>query len=70
MSTYQALRLYSITAGCEILRVSMCDERGGEFFVQINADMGAKALRQKKDEALDVIMDAMERGDEPGQVNF
>lgn len=70
MSGYQSLRLYSITAGCDIIRVSMCDDKGGEFFTQIPDDSGAKKLREKRDAALDAIMLAMDRKDEPGEVTI
>ena len=48
----------------------MCDDRGGEFFAQIPADVPAKELRAKRETALDAIMDAMENGDQPGEVTL
>ena len=68
MSTYQALRLFSITAGCDIVRISMCDDKGGEFFANIPDDSGFKVMRQRREDALDLIMDAIARGDDPGEI--
>ena len=85
MSQYQRVKIYSPLHDCYVVRVSMCDDRGGEFFVNIPDDRGFKALRETINGielpmqhgeirfipgALDAIMDAIERGDDPGEVKF
>lgn len=45
----------------------MAGPRGGEFFVIIKADDGRR-YREKRDEALSMIKEAIEAGLEPGQV--
>lgn len=84
-SQYQKIRIYSPVQDCYVVRVSMWDEQGGEFFVNIPDDRGFKALRETINGielpmehgeakfvpgALDAIMDAIERNDDPGEVKF
>lgn len=46
----------------------MADEHNGEHFKIIAVDGTFKENRRAREEALDAIQDAIERGDEPGEV--
>jgi hypothetical protein len=80
VSAYQRIRLWSVTEDCYVIRLSMWNTAGGEFFTMIRDDRGAKALRQtingyEQDGdfipgALDALMDAIDRGDDPGEITF
>lgn len=69
MSTYTEYRAYSPIIDAEQVRLSMYDDRGGEFFALVPA-AGAKKWRERKDAALDAIMDAMDAGALPGEVEI
>ena len=56
--------------GGEVARISMTDDRGGEFFVHISAETRGRAFRDEKDRAIEAIMTAIEAGLEPGEVRF
>lgn len=64
--TYSEVRCYSPILDCEISRISMADDRGGEFFVEIEGQ--GKKYRQAKDEALTDLAEAIEMGLFPGRV--
>lgn len=64
---YSEFRFFDVINDRESLRVSMPNAQGSEFFVVIPADDGKK-LRQRRDEALDMIEEAIRRGLEPGEV--
>ena len=67
MSVYREMRFWSPVLGCDAARLSMVDERGGEFWRVVPVS-GGKAWREARDRALDAIEDAVARGDEPGEV--
>lgn len=69
MSTYTEYRAYSPIIDAEMVRLSMYDNRGGEFFALVPA-YAPKKWRERRDEVLDAIMDAMEAGDHPGEVEI
>lgn len=68
MSFYQELRTYSPALDCEILRVSMTDGRGAEFWMTVRDPGSAKALRTAKQQALAAIEEAITLGLAPGEV--
>lgn len=68
MSTYTQYKYWSIIEGCNVMRLSMRNDRGDEYFSIVPCGSSGKAARQARENALDVISDAIERGDEPGQV--
>jgi len=67
VSTYQEFRAYSPFYDAVMARISMTDERGGEFFALIPA-MSGKSYRKAKAEALEMIGEAMAQGCQPGEV--
>ena len=81
MSGYRTLRFWSPAYGSYVVRLSMWNDRGHEYFVHI-PDQGAKALRKAMhgtedgsggydgSGALDRIMDAIARHDDPGEIKL
>lgn len=67
MSTYQVIRYYSTTTDAEMARVSMFDSRGSEFWTEIPAAVGKK-WRASRERAVELLANAIESGDEPGEV--
>lgn len=67
-NTYQSLRMWSVMHDCDVVRISMWDDAGREFFVQLVDDKGFKAMRAGRENALDSIMDAMAERRDPGEV--
>jgi hypothetical protein len=63
---YSEYRTYSPIKDCLISRISMADERGGEFWMEIDGD--GKTYREARDRALADIQEAIERGLLPGKV--
>ena len=66
MAEYQEFSFYSATLGGNASRLSICDNQGHEFFVTIPRETGKK-YRDRKAKALALVMDAIERGDQPGE---
>lgn len=64
---YSEFRFFDVINDRESLRVSMPNSHGAEFWVIIPADDGKK-LRQRRDDALDMIEEAIRCGLEPGEV--
>jgi hypothetical protein len=64
--TYSEFRCYSPLHDCEISRVSMTNDRGQEFFIEVPGD--GKAYREAKRQALEDLAAAIETGHEPGRV--
>ena len=68
---FSEFRFYSPLTDQEMIRVSMSNERSngfyGEFFTIIPASDGRR-YRERRDEALNLIMTAIESGLEPGEV--
>lgn len=50
-----------------MIRLSMVDERNGEFFLFIPA-LDGKAYRERREKALETIQTAIEAGLDPGEV--
>lgn len=67
--TYTAFTFWSIMTDREMVRLSMPDNHGREFFMIIPHEPG-KHYREARDEALDAIMEAMSLGCDPGEVRI
>lgn len=52
----------------DVLRLSVADERGGEFFVLMPCPSQGKSLREAKRAALENIHEAIAIGLDPGEV--
>lgn len=45
----------------------MCDGRGAEFFVIFRDNAGVQKFRENRDAALDMLIDALEAQENPGE---
>ena len=52
-----------------MVRLSMVDKHNREFFMTI-PERGAKKFRERRDEAIDAIQEAISLGLQPGQVHL
>ena len=67
MSTYQALHQgYSPMYNARMVRVSITDEHGQEFWAMIK--QGGIGYRETLENALNMLQDAVENGRDPGEV--
>lgn len=66
-TTFHEHRCYSPIHDAEMVRLSLFDKRGFEFFALIPSENGRK-WRERRDKALDAIADAMQAGDVPGEI--
>lgn len=57
---------YSPILDDDVCRISVADEHGQEFFAIVGVN--GKGYRQRRDEAIDVILQAIQQGCAPGQV--
>lgn len=64
----QEFRSYSPVLDTEVIRLSVADERGGEFFVVLPCPSQGRSLRKAKLAALENIHEAIAIGLEPGEV--
>lgn len=64
---YHEFRSYSPLHDCEMVRISVFDERGAEYF-QIIPASSPKRYRERRDKALDLIDYAISQKMEPGMV--
>lgn len=58
---------YSAIHDCEVTRLSLCDDRGGEFFCLIPRDGRAKKWRAVRDKVLEDLQSEIQAGSQPGQ---
>jgi hypothetical protein len=65
---HRAFRFYSPTLDAEAVRLSMADEAGREYYMIVAADEAGRRWRERKEEALAAIDDAIARGDGAGEV--
>jgi len=65
---YSEHSFWSPMFGAPAVRLSMVDDRGGEFWRVIERDQSAKRYREARDLVLDEIEAAISRGAEPGEV--
>lgn len=61
-------RSWSVVAGCRVARVSMADDRGGEHYAILDAEMRGKDYRERRARALEAIEASIADGNDPGQV--
>jgi hypothetical protein len=66
MRVYSEFRCYSPTHDAMVSRVSMPDDRGDEFYVEVLGE--GKDYRKAKAQALDDLIEAIEMGLPPGKV--
>jgi hypothetical protein len=67
-AVYSEFRHWSPVMGCAAVRLSMADDRGAEFFMMLPVK-GDRPYRERRDEALATIMEAIRLGCEPGEVH-
>lgn len=71
---YAIIRYWSIAHGCRVARISMSDERGQEHFVTVpmaklrGNRLSKETYRDRLNGVLDRIEDAINAGNEPGEV--
>lgn len=68
--SFREHRYWSPTLGLDAVRLSMAGQRGSEFFVVVPKDDSRKRWRERREELLDALAEAIERGDEPGEVKL
>ena len=64
---FSEFQYYSLLHDREMIRISMVNDRFGEFFMLIPAYEG-KRYRERRDEALETIQSAIGAGLDPGEV--
>lgn len=64
---YHEFRSYSPLHDCEMVRISVFNERGAEYWMGIPVT-APKKYRERRDKALEAIDYAIEHKLEPGQV--
>jgi len=68
LSSFVEYRYWSVIHGCETSRLSVFDAHGQEFYTIIERPTEGKRYREARQEAVETLIDAVERGDEPGEV--
>lgn len=66
---FQEIVRYRIEHDRKVSRLSICDDRGSEFYVEMPLDR-SKGWRDRRNDTLDLIEDAIDRGDQPGEVKI
>lgn len=69
MSAYREFRFYSPSHDAEVARLSMADDGGREYFAIVVVAAG-KGWRERREEALTAIDDAVAAGAPPGEVKY
>lgn len=67
MTSFHELRAYSLLHDAEVVRLSLFDKSGGEYFALV-PHLNGKGWRDRRNMILDRIDDAIVRGDPPGEV--
>lgn len=67
MSGYSEFKFWSAMLGCDASRISMCNDRFGEFYMII-PDEGGRKYKEARDHALEAIESAISLGLDPGEV--
>jgi hypothetical protein len=65
LTSWNDRTFYSIEHDCEVGRISGYDDNNQEFWIVVEAGRG---YREKRDAAVIKIMEAIERGDDAGEV--
>ena len=68
MSVYREYRFFSPMDDAESVRLSMADAQGREFYTIIEAGYG-KRWRERRNDALETIEQAIEAGRPPGEID-
>jgi hypothetical protein len=68
MATFAEYKFWSVILGCDAVRISMVDDHGSEFFKVVPIDNSTKKYRDVRERVLEMIQDAIDRGDDPGEV--
>lgn len=68
MSGYAAYPFYDIQRGGMAVRLSMVDERGGEYFAIVSKPKNGREWRDKRRDTLHLVEQAILRQDGPGEV--
>jgi hypothetical protein len=66
--TYQEFRIWSPVFDCEVVRLSLANRLGREFFMLLKDNAGARVYRAKRRAALQLLTEAIEAGRDPGQI--
>ena len=66
MIRFKEVRYWSINRGCDVVRVMGADQHGREYWCEVEAGRG---YRDRREVVLEAIREAIERGDEPGEVS-
>lgn len=66
------MRYWSIAHGCRVVRVSLSDASGREYFATVTkASLNGKDYRAKLDDVLNCVQDAIEDSEvPPGEVRY
>ena len=67
---YGEFRSYSPLTDSDLVRISMWDKSGSEFFMLVPDSGSSKIFRAARQSALEAIMTAMEQGLQPGEVRI
>lgn len=67
MPAFSEYRFYSPTVDAEVVRISMSDAQGGEYFMIIKAADGRR-YRERRDEVIELIQQAIAQKLQPGEV--
>ena len=67
MTLYRTFEGYSAIHDCVMVRVSVADQHGDEFYQMVPRDEGRR-WRQRLNEALENIETAIAQGCQPGEV--
>ena len=68
MTGFTEYRYWSPVLGCDASRLSVFDQHGAEYWSIIERPSMGKRYRESRQEALELIVEAIERGQEPGEV--
>lgn len=68
MRQYHENLYWSIALGGDVARLSMADDQGREYFAIVSAEQ--PGYRDRRMGALEALMEAIDRGDDPGQVEI
>ncbi len=68
MPSYVEYRFWSPVLGCNASRVSVFDKMSQEYYRIIPRETEGKAYREMKADVVNDLLDAIARGDEPGEV--
>lgn len=66
--TFSEHHYWSIFHDANVARISVPNERGGEFFVIVKTD--GKGYRARRQAAVELCLEAIEAGCDPGEVRL